>query len=111
MWQLLLYTLVLLLLLFGPANREFNQQWFIVPGGIVQRKAGWLQSRWKLHLFERRASALCVSHWWRKIWAVHVVDAQASARRMLTRTEAEFLLRAWLSPLPPPPLERLSDLG
>lgn len=110
-WELLLWSLMLAATFTLPMFGNSRRQWFSLPGALLERRAGWLQSRWKLHLFERRSSALCVIHLGRGVWMVFVADPQASARRMLTRTEAEFLLRAWLSPLPPPPLERLSDFA
>lgn len=109
-WHLLLFSLALLILALAPANRVFTHQWFVVPGEIILRTAGWLQSRWSLHLFERRRSVLCVSHWSRNVWRADIADAETSSDCNLTRDEAEFLLRAWLSSLPPPPIERLTDL-
>ena len=42
--------------------------------------------------------------------AVYVADSAAVQMARMTPREAHLLLRAWLSPIPPPPLERLSDL-
>jgi hypothetical protein len=108
-WHLMVFSLLLLMLAFMPA-RWGTRQWFVVPGGVVLRKSGWRQRRWHLKLFVRCQSVLCVSHWTRNIWSVTAANARTSFSRNLTRTEAEFLLRAWLSPLPPPPVERLADL-
>ncbi len=109
-WPLLAFSLALLIMAWMPPNWGFTRQWFVVPGAIVLRKFGWLQRRWNLQLFERCQSVVCVSHWSRNIWSATVADTRASFSRYLTRDEAEFLLRAWLSPLPPPAVERLADL-
>jgi hypothetical protein len=108
-WQLMAFSLALLMLAFMPA-RWGTRQWYVVPSALVLRKSGWWQRRWRLELFERCHSVLCVSHWTRNIWSVTVANARTSVSRDLTRTEAGFLLRAWLSPLSPPPIERLVDL-
>jgi hypothetical protein len=109
-WRLPVLSFALVALIFGPANPESSRQWFVVPGAIVLRKAGWLQRRWTMHLFERSSSVLCVSQWGRNLWRAHIADGQTDSSRALTKAEAEFLLRAWLSLLPPPALERMPDL-
>jgi hypothetical protein len=48
--------------------------------------------------------------WYGQSRQVFVTDGVESARKFATRDEVDLLLRAWLSPLPPPPVERLSDL-
>jgi hypothetical protein len=42
---------------------------------------------------------------------VTAADANAYETTIATKKEVDFLLRAWLSPLAPPPAERLSDLS
>ena len=75
------------------------------------RKTGWRQSAWSLHLFRRDASVLLVHEFRSRQWFCVVADADAAERTWVTKDEAHFLLRAWLSPVEAPPLERLTDLG
>ena len=106
-----LWTAALVAALFvGPIRGRAAEQWFIVPGGMVRRKASPFQKRWSLHLFERSKSVLCAVRWFGQSWLILVQDGHETARRNATRDEVTLLLRAWLSPLPPPPVERLSDL-
>lgn len=109
-WHMFVFLVALLLLALMPPNAIRPHGWFVVPGGVVLRKSGWRQRHWELTLLERSRSVLCVSHWSRNIWSATIADATTSFSRHLTKAEAEFLLRAWLSPLPPPPLEQLADL-
>ena len=46
-----------------------------------------------------------------RIWRVCLVDKDRSERTVVTKNEADILLRGWLSPLGPPPIERLTDLA
>ena len=105
-WTALLFGALFL----GPVRGQVAEQWFIVPGGMVRRKAGAFQKRWNLHLFERTRSVLFAVRWYGQSRQVFVTDGVESARKFATRDEVDLLLRAWLSPLPPPPVERLSDL-
>jgi hypothetical protein len=106
---LMLATLVALLL-FAPVDWRFNRQWFLVPGGVVLRKAGWRSARWTLHLFERTSSVLFVGMSARTQWLAAVADGKEASHLQVTPAEADLLLRAWLSSVPPPPIETLSDL-
>lgn len=94
-----------------PASARTRGQLLAVPGGAVLRRTGWRQPNWRLHVFDRRTSNLMVVRIWRQQWGVYVHDGEQSARTLATKQEADFLLRAWLSPLEPPTLERLSDLA
>ena len=108
--SLVLLAIILVLLMIW-ARSVGRRQWFVAPRALIVRRAGWLQSRWKLHLFERRHSVLCVLRQSKAVWRVVVGDARSTYARALTRAEAQFLLRTWLSPLPPPSLDRLSDFA
>ena len=44
-------------------------------------------------------------------WRLSVADAESSEITTITDRERQLLLRAWLSPVPPPPLEQLVDLS
>jgi hypothetical protein len=105
-----LWTVGLGWLLFLPGWRQIREQWFLVPGAVVVRKAPWLRGDWKLHLFERGKSVLCVGPTRRRGWLVAVADDQQQVQSAVTRAEADFLLRAWLSPIPPPSADKLTDL-
>ena len=111
-FPLILWTVLLLMMLLWPhAARDLNRQWFLVPGGLVLRRSSWRQSHWTLHLFQRRTSVLLVGRMQRQRWGLIVADAETAATAAITEAEADTLLRAWLSPVPPPPIERLSDLA
>jgi hypothetical protein len=64
-----------------------------------------------LHLFRRESSVLIVKNGSRQLWTAYVADDKEHQMARMTTREAVMLLRAWLSPLPTPPLERLSDLA
>lgn len=111
-WGVFFWGGLLALTLYGPVSGGFfgARQWLLVPGGLVVRKArrGGLTS--SVHLFERRTSVLCVHQVRRRVWIVTAADADAYETTVGTKKEVDFLLRAWLSPLPPPSAEQLSDL-
>lgn len=110
---LLTWCLALAAVLFLPASRGgfTGRQWLLVPGGLVLRKSSWLRSGWNVHVFDRRRSVALLFRHWRQNWGLAVADADEFGLTIGTRQELEFALRAWLSPLSPPPVERLSDLG
>lgn len=94
----------------GRGAWKSTRQWLLVPGGVVAREPARRQAQWQLHVFDRRKSVLLVRQANRNLWAVRVDDAEAHESALLTQVEAHTLLRAWLSPLAPPPAEELSDL-
>lgn len=87
-----------------------SQQWWVVPGGIAYRWSGLFDRKGRIHLFERRTSVLCIYEGWRHYWLVAVAESTTSVMKYATVKEVNFLLRAWLSPLRPPPVEMLVDL-
>ena len=89
---------------------SFRRQWLVAPGGVILRESGFFRRNWRLHRFDRRQSVLIAHRVSRRYWVVFVADREMHRKATTTNSEAEFLLRAWLSPLHPPPLERLSDL-
>ncbi len=95
--------------LFGMLSQT---QGFLVPGGLAIRRARWLDRTWRVHLFRRSESVLAVWPARRKTQGmlVSVVDRSEKQTFLISEFEAAALLRAWLSPLPPPPVERLTDL-
>lgn len=94
-----------------PASARTRGELLVVPGGAVWRRASWRQRDWRLHVFDRRNSNLMVVRIWRQQWGAYIHDGDQSARAIVTKAEADFLLRAWLSPLEPPTSEQLSDLA
>lgn len=93
------------------AERLFEtEEWLVVPGGAVLRKSTSRGSKWSLHVFDRRRSVLCVYEATGGKHCAIVSDGSETASREMTPNESDFLLRAWLSALVPPPAERMSDL-
>ncbi len=110
--SLILWIAFLSMTLFGASGAaQSRKQWFVVPGGLIVRKAGRLDRRWKVHLLEPASSVLMVFQAGRHQWIVCAAGEDFSDRVVVTKREADFLLRAWLSPLTPPPVEKLTDLA
>ncbi len=109
MWTV--YFIVALVGVGGRGAWRSRQQWLLVPGGLASRRTRFRRRDWELHLFQRESSVLIVRNDSRQIWAAYVADGQTHQMARMTGREAVMLLRAWLSPLPTPPLERLSDLA
>lgn len=112
-WQFLAFLSGFLISLFGGARMgAFSKaHWLIVPGGMLLRKAANRGRGVSLHLFDRRRSVLGIQQQRSGRWHVAVADSEASETTIVTDRERQLLLRAWLSPLTPPPLERLVDLS
>lgn len=100
---------LLLLLLIPQAHMLESRQWLLVPGGLMLRSAGWRDRAVRLHVFDRRTSALVAAEMWKDVWCVAVADGRANEVTSMTSREFELFLRAWQSSLEPPPLTRLSD--
>lgn len=84
-------------------------QWLIVPAGVVVRRTLVGKVGESLYLYTRQDSLLVIRAeppgWRAEVWRGKKVH-----RRRLTELECDALLAAWQSPVPPPPLEQLSDL-
>jgi len=88
-----------------------NKQCLLVPGGLAIRKTSRkAKGKWNVHLFTRTAGVLFVRERTNHQWLVCVAEDDVDDYFIVTRAEVDMLLRAWLSPLPAPPIERLSDL-
>jgi hypothetical protein len=86
-----------------------RRQWFLVAGGIiVRRPAGYT---WNIHVFDRARSDLYILRDRRRLFHLIVTDGAAFESHRITPNEVSAVLRAWCSPLTPPPPDRLSDLG
>ena len=81
-----------------------------LAGGLLLRKARWRSRQWRLYLFEPRYSALALYRRNKHLWILCIAQGDSFERTTLTNREADFVLRAWLSPLSPPPVEKLTDL-
>jgi hypothetical protein len=109
--NLILWIAFLSLTLFGASGAaQSRKQWFVVPGGLIVRKTGRLDRNWKVHLLEPAKSVLMVFQAGRHQWIACAADENFTDRVVVTKREADFLLRAWLSPLSPPAVEKLTDL-
>lgn len=110
-WMLLSFLLMILVGIGGVGAWRHNKQWLLVPGGLAVRKtARKAASKWDVRLYSRRSSVLFVRQTTKRHWLVCVAEDAASDHVVVTRAEVEMLLRAWLSPLTPPPVQQLSDL-
>lgn len=110
---LIVLGVMLLSILTGSATRggwKDNEQWFLVPGGIAVRTLQRSARAWDIHLFVRQQSVLSLYRSKQRFWYLFIADSEERKQVQITRAEARMLLRAWLSPLPPPAPDRLSAL-
>ncbi|MCH7925850.1 MAG: serine/threonine protein kinase, partial [Planctomycetes bacterium] len=103
-WKSVLCAGALAYYLLVPARSgsAWRKQHLAVPGGLIVRKARWQRGTWKVHLFDSRDSVLCVHRAAKHKWRLTVADAETCESAEATKREIDLLLRAWLSPLPPP---------
>ncbi len=111
-WKLPVFGALLLASLIGPGWLSAHRSGFVllVTGGLIQRKATRSGAGYQIHLFRRTESVLLVYRYTRWQWGWAVCDGASTASLIGTRDEAIMLLRAWLSPLPPPDVTRMDDL-
>lgn len=111
LWVIAIYavSLVLLFLGFGIAY-QLSDRWFLVPGGVLRRKSLLRMLRGPIHRHVPRDTVLI-------LWSFPIGGCRAElwqngavSRRYLTEFERNVLLGAWQSPLPAPPLARMTDL-
>ncbi len=93
------------------AMKVNNRRWLVVPSGILIQESGLWRENWKSKLYTRDTVNLLVNKFG-GYWTVTLHDRKKSIRfrRQLTDAEVDFLLRAWLSPLPVPEYIR-NDAG
>ena len=108
-FNLILFSVAILGFAFIPANQSWKSQFIVMPGGLLVRKHKWREKGWRLTLFRRASSCVMMYPLWRQQWILTVSDGENCESVLGLRAELEMTLRAWLSPLEPPPLERLSD--
>jgi len=112
-WLLLLAIGAVLALLFVPAGTAWfaTKHWLLVPGGVLHRKAKIRDRKVTLHLFDRRHSVMTIYQQRNGVWLLTVADNETSENTIVTDRERRLLLRPWLSPREPPPVEQLIDLA
>ena len=104
---------MILLWLALPGARVLTggRQWLAMPGGVLLRIARW-SGGWRLVRFTPANSMLLLSRApFQEIWFATISDGKQTTRQQFTRAEAEFVLRAWFSPIEPPPMEHLTELA
>jgi hypothetical protein len=111
--RLVIWGVALASSLIGPTvlAAERGLRFLLLPSSLLWRQGGFRKAAYKLHLFERERSLLCVYHFRRSTWVWTVADETKQIFSLATRDEITMLLRGWLSPLPPPPLSRLSEFA
>lgn len=87
-----------------------DQEFLVVPGALIHRQRRWFGGAWEVRVFSPRTSMICVCPSRGMQWLLIAADAATAEQCVLTQAEAEFVLGAWQSPLPPPTAEQLSDL-
>lgn len=103
---------VLLFLFFAgsSSSRALSNQdcWLLVPGGLLVRGG---RGRVSLHRYERSQGVLVVLRSKGTLWLAAVSDGESLHSTTVTKDEVDVLLRCWLSPLSPLPIDRYSDFG
>lgn len=108
---LVLCSAFLVFVLFGNVGAwSWRKQWLVVPGGLILRKVGLRDRRLRLFLFRPCDSVLALYKRSRHQWILCIAREGLLERTIVTKREADFVLRAWLSPLSAPPVEKLTDL-
>lgn len=105
--------LVVVALVFLPRifrKLYVSKQYLAVPGGLIAREGRVREQTCRLRVYDRRSSVLLATRLGSDAWTINVADATGQIAFTLKPEDAEFLLRAWLSPLEPPGVEQLSDL-
>lgn len=109
-WNVVLWGSNLVMMFSSPVRGWFStKEWHLVPGGLLLRTARMIDTKSTLHVFDRRSAALILLELSRRVWVAGVADGQRDSFMTLTESEADMLLRAWLSPIPPPSADRLTD--
>ncbi|MEK6642584.1 MAG: hypothetical protein AABZ08_01645 [Planctomycetota bacterium] len=107
-----LFTIVIVPLLVGvfvfrPSRKQI--QYFAVPGGVLVRTAGWWDEKAKLRVLTRSSCVLGIVVEQDSLTYVIIADTVSEEQLLLNSSEVTVLLRAWLSPIPPPDVKKLVD--
>lgn len=109
-WRLVIWLAILFTGLFASETGILGKRhWFILPGGLLLRTPSRIPTRSSLALFDRRESALSLTESRLGSWTLCVANTVTIESTQVTSREADVLLRAWRSPLPLPPVEKLVD--
>lgn len=92
------------LILMARRPQSRGEFWFIVNAAIIVRRRG------TLAIFRRSECALIVDYPSASAGRLLVSNGTQTRTYPVTPREATATLRAWLSPLPPPSIDQLSDL-
>lgn len=98
--------------MIGLLKRTLGRtQYFVAPAAIIVRRLSGRPKHWHVDLFTRHNAMMLLSpidetHWY---LILKKLDGHEVAK-YVSQIEVIVLLRAWLSPLPPPTLDKLSDL-
>ncbi|MCH8146827.1 MAG: hypothetical protein IH987_02400 [Planctomycetes bacterium] len=85
--------------------------WLLVPGGLLVRRSGWRSGGVSVHRYERSRAVLVVLRSRGTVWLSAVSDGRSLHFTSVTKDEVNVLLRCWLSPLAPLPIDRYSDFA
>ncbi|OWY71853.1 hypothetical protein B7486_09340 [cyanobacterium TDX16] len=102
--------LVLLFLIPLFRHELTSCTWYLVSGGLVMREPGTKKRDTKVHLFRPNDSILVFKELGPQAWLMIVHDDTNSGLTRVSEAERCLLLRAWLSPIPPPTVEKFVDL-
>ncbi len=88
---------------------SIGARWRLIPGGVAIFRA--LNSRHRVEVLDRRACVMLLytPRPRQRRWSVIVATNDRHFEREVSAIECEMLLRAWLSPLPPPDEAMFSD--
>ena len=100
-----------LTLLFIVAKLTAETCWLVSPGALVIRGGHWRSSGASLRRYMRSEAVLVVHQMAEDVGQVAVGDRESQYVRSCTSAEIDLLLRCWLSPLAPLPIDRYSDFG
>jgi hypothetical protein len=95
--------------LFFKSGDKYGDQLLVAPGSLILRRASRRSSRAVSHVFGRGRAALIVIQKQKGACVMAIADQVQSTAAIMTDKEVAVLLGAWLSPLDPPPVERLKD--
>lgn len=107
-----LFTILIVPLIVGaiglrPSRKQI--QYFAVPGGVLVRTARWWDEKAKLRVMTRSSCVLGIVVEQDSLTYVIIADTVREEQLLLNSSAVTVLLRAWLSPLPPPDVSKLVD--
>lgn len=110
-WLIGIYLASIFLVALGCwVAYQLSDRWFLIPGGVLRRKSLLRILRGPLHRHVPRDTVLILRLFPMGGCSAELWQNRLVSRRFFTEMEWHALLGAWQSPLPAPPLERMSDL-